>query len=132
MASENHRSCLRSAPARPIETGTCFEIPSHIRSSLPLAPAGSWHFRGDVRALALGHAGLLRWDGGAAEVRPGRRRLGGAMIGRAALLHKRFQETGPPCCQAARAWGWAARCLMPVSPLPDMDQILRVTPLLDL
>src|SRR3954453_9187628 len=31
----------------------------------PLEPAvgaaGSWHFRGDVRTLALGHAGLLRW-----------------------------------------------------------------------
>src|SRR3954451_20792543 len=62
----------------------------------PAAPtAGSWHFRGDVRALALGHAGLLLGSpGGAAEGRPGHGCRGGAMIGRAALRHKRFQEAG--------------------------------------
>src|SRR5690348_11845190 len=78
------------------------------RSSLPLAAAGSWHFRGDVRALALGHAGLLRRGDGAAESRPGHRRRGGAMIGRAALCYKRFQEAGAFSCRTVRTRGRAA------------------------
>jgi len=70
MRDENHRSCLRDAPARPIETGTYLDGLSHIRSSLPLARQARGISGGDVRALALGHAGLLRWGGGAAEGRP--------------------------------------------------------------
>src|SRR4051795_5430835 len=89
------------------------------RSSLPLAAAGSWHFRGDVRALALGHAGLLRGSGGgAAEGRPGHRCRGGAMIGRLALLHKRFQEAGAFSCRTVRTRRRAAHrpCSSPLPP----------------
>src|SRR3954447_18277466 len=86
----------------------------------PAAPtAGSWHFRGNVRALALGHAGLLRGSrGGAAEGRPGHRRRGGAMIGRAALRHKRFQEAGTFSCRTVRTRGGAAHRPDPLPPPP--------------
>src|SRR3954465_14659215 len=93
----------------PYRNGHLLRFSSRIRSSLPLAAAGSWHFRGDVRALALGHAGLLRGSGGgAAGGRPGHRRLGGAMIGRAALRHKRFQQAGAVSCRTVRTRGRAA------------------------
>src|SRR3954453_13894694 len=93
----------------PYRNGQEVWLSPHIRSSLPLATAGSWHFRGDVRALVLGHAGLLRGSrGGAAEGRPGHRRRGGAMIGRAALRHKRFQEAGAFSCRTVRTRGRAA------------------------
>src|SRR3954451_9463012 len=84
----------------------------------PAAPtAGSWHFRGDVRALALSHAGLLRGARGGADEGPpgvrgrgpaGARRRGGAMIGRAALRHKRFQQAGVFSCRTVRTRGRAA------------------------
>src|SRR4051795_1326617 len=78
------------------------------RSSLPLAAAGSWHFRGDVRALALGHAGLLRWGWRRGRGPARARRRGGAVIGRAALRHKRFQEAGAFSCRTVRTRGGAA------------------------
>ena len=81
----------------------------------PAAPtAGSWHFRGDVRRLALGHAGLLRWGRRRGRGPARARRLGGAMIGRAALRHKRFQEAGAFSCRTVRTRRRAADC--PYSP----------------
>src|SRR5215213_3366862 len=67
------------------------------RSSLPFAPAGSWHFWGMCERLLLAHAGLLHGPGGvvAGKGRARPRHQGSAMIGGLALLHKPFQEAGP-------------------------------------
>ena len=75
------------------------------RSSLPLAPAGSWHFWGMCERLLLAHAGLLHGPGlvvvGKGRARPWHQ--GSAMIGGLALLHKQFQEAGRLCWEAGRA-----------------------------
>ena len=103
MCDKNHCSCLRDAPARPIETDISLSVLSHIaracRSRGRLVA-----FLGCANAQLLAHAGLLHGSGGIVagkgRARPSHR--GSAMIGGLALLHKQFQEAGPLSWQAER------------------------------